>query len=161
MKYMESKKFKIGDLKITTVVSLALTVFAGIFLAASMRYQYWAGYGPGAGFVPRWSSGIMLVLSLISLIQSFKQPGMKLSEIFPSKIATKNLAITWGALVFFVVFCKILGFVIATTLMLTALFSRGMSVKKSLVCSLVVAVLCFFLFKSVLMVQVPVNQFGW
>ena len=158
---MESKKFKVRDLKVTTVVSLALAIFAGVFFAASMRYGYWAGYGPGAGFVPRWSSGIMLVLSLISLFQSFKQPGMKISEVFPSKIAAKNLLITWGSLIFFVLFCKTLGFVIATTLMLTALFSRGMSIKKSFVCSLVVAVICFFLFKMVLMVQVPVNQFGW
>lgn len=158
---MNPKKFKLGDMKVSTAVSLLLVVFSGAFLAASFGYQYWAGYGPGAGFMPRWSSGALLILSIVSLIQSFKQPGIKISELFPSNVAVKNLLITWGALLFFIVFCKLLGFVITTTIMLFALFTRGMKWKKALICSVVVAVVCFVLFKMVLMVQVPVNMFGW
>ena len=158
---MNPKKFKLGDMKVSTAVSLLLVVFSGAFLAASFGYQYWAGYGPGAGFMPRWSSGALLILSIVSLIQSFKQPGMKISELFPSRDAVKNLLITWGALLFFIVFCKILGFVITSIIMLFALFTRGMKWKTALICSVVVAVVCFVLFKMVLMVQVPVNVFGW
>ena len=158
---MNPKTFKLGDMKVSTAVSRLLVVFSGACLAASFGYQYWAGYGPGAGFMPRWSSGALLILSIVSLIQSFKQPGMKLSELFPSSDAVKNLLITWGALLFFIVFCKILGFVITSTIMLFALFTRGMKWKTALICSVVVAVVCFVLFKMVLMVQVPVNVFGW
>lgn len=161
---MEDKKKKtwhLGDLKISTLVSFAMAVFAGAYLVASFGYQYWAGYGPGAGFMPRWCSGALLALSLVAFFQSFRQEGMKVSELFPSKVAVTNLLVTWGALVFFVVFCKLLGFVITTTLMLFALFTRGMKWKPALIWSIAVAIICFLLFKSVLMVQVPVNQFGW
>lgn len=149
------------NLKLSSVVSFLLILFAAFFLWQSQQYQYWSGYGPGAGFVPSWCNGGLLILAVVAFIQSFKQSGIKVMDLFPSELARKNILISWGALIFFAVFCKILGFTITSILTLYVLFRRGLDKKKSIICSVVVAILAFFLFKSVLMVQVPVNQFGW
>lgn len=149
------------NLKVTTVVSFVLMLFTAYYFLQSLGYDYWIGYGPGAGFVPRWCSGIMLVLTLISFLQSFFKPGILIGDIFPTKMARDNILIVWGALVFFVASCDFFGFMVTSMISLSILFHRGMGWKRALIYSALVAIACFFLFKSVLQVPIPVNRFGW
>ncbi len=161
MPFIGGGEVNISKIKFTTVLCLALILFSAFFLVQSMQLKYWQGYGPGAGFVPLWCSGITLGLSIISFIQSFKRDGIKLSEVFPAGIGRKNIIITWLSLVFFVVFAKILGFIATSVIMLTVLFNRSLKLNKAIISSVILAVCCFVLFKLILQVPVPVNKFGW
>lgn len=151
----------VKNLKISTIVCLVLILFSAVYITQSLLYDYWHGYGPGAGFVPLWSSGIMLALSIISLIQSFKTEGIKISEFFPPGAAKGNIVITCLALIFFAIFSTILGMVVTSTVMLTLLFGRSLKWSKALFYSVMVSVCCFVLFKIILQVPIPTNSFGW
>lgn len=151
----------IKNMKISTLVCLVLALFSGVYITQSLHYDYWHGYGPGAGFVPLWSSGIMLTLCLISLFQSFRMEGIRLAKFFPAGAAMGNIIVTCLGLIFFAVFSNILGMVITSTAMLALLFGRSLKWTKALLYSGMVSVCCFVLFKIILQVPVPTNQFGW
>lgn len=146
------------------------TVFSGIFLIASvvyfceaMKLDYTTGqYAPGPGFIPRWVGAAMILLSALSLIQSFKEESISLAELLPKdKSCRINLYVCWGGLLFFVLCVKRLGFLPTSFVMLTALFSRGTSWKKAILVGAIVTVCCFVIFKILLQVQIPTNKFGW
>ncbi|MGI6227439.1 MAG: tripartite tricarboxylate transporter TctB family protein [Peptococcales bacterium] len=151
----------IRDLKLSTFVSFLLIVFTSIYFINSFNYIYWQGYVPGAGFAPRWVSGLMLIVSIICLIQSFKEEGIKIFETFPKGDGLKNIIVTWVSLIFYVIFSPFIGFTISSVIILTALFGRSISWKKSLVLSIFVTLICFYVFKIVLKVSIPVNSLGW
>lgn len=152
---------KLKDLKFNTLVCVILILFSAFYLYQSLQYSYWHGYGPGAGFVPSWCSGIMLILSIICFFQSFKEGGIKVNEVFPHGVGMANMIITWVGLVFFALFSKVVGLIITSTILTTALFARSIKWKKALIYGIVVSVCCFVVFKMVLKVPVPINKFGW
>jgi len=152
----------IKKIKFATLMCSLLALFSLVYLIQSFSYQYWHQYSPGAGFVPAWCSGITLVLSLICLIQSIKADGIKISEVLPKDpIGRSNILIALAGLVFFAIFSEILGLVVSGIVMLTLLFGRSMKWYKALIYGVVVTACCFILFKVLLGVPVPVNQFGW
>lgn len=148
-------------LKFSTVVSIALILFSSAYFIQSLQYEYWYGYGPGAGFMPRWSSGFMLGLSIICLIQSIKEDGIKLSEFLPKGVGRVNLLITWLGLICFALFAKKLGLIVTSIILLTILFNRGTKLRRAFILAVIVSLCCFVLFKIILQVPVPVNKFGW
>lgn len=57
----------------TTFAFLAFLVLIGLaFLIESLRYRYWASFGPGAGLLPRWLAGGYLVCCLALLVQELR-----------------------------------------------------------------------------------------
>lgn len=128
-----------------------------------MKLKYWSNrYAPGPGFIPRWVSGIMIVLSIIALIGSFKKDGITLDKVLPKDRKSRiNLYVCWLGLIFFLVFIKKLGFTITSIILLSALFSRGTKWSRAIILGTIVSVCAFVIFKIVLQVQIPVNQFGW
>lgn len=149
-------------LKLSTVVSLCFIIFSSMYFLQSLTYKYWnTQYAPGAGFLPRWVGGLLLILSIIAVIQSFKQEGIKLSEALPKGKGTVNVIICWIAMLFFAFFAEILGLIITGIIMLATLFSRGMKWHKAFIISVIVTLCCFFIFKILLQVQIPENQFGF
>lgn len=146
------------------------TVMCGIFLAFALFYfyiamglKYWGGaYAPGPGFIPRWTSGAMIVLSAFALKKSFKEKGPVLSEVLPKdRTGRINLFVCWGALLFLMFFVEKLGFVLTASLALTAMLSRGTKWPKAALIGVSLTLICFVIFKVLLQMQIPVNQFGW
>jgi putative tricarboxylic transport membrane protein len=128
-----------------------------------MQLKLWSNrYAPGPGFIPRWVSGIMIILSIIALIESFKKDGITLDKVLPkNRTSRMNLYVCWVGLVLFLAFVKKLGFTISSIILLSALFSRGTKWSQALILGSIVSVFAFVIFKIVLQVQIPVNQFGW
>ncbi len=150
-------------IKLNTVICGIFLLLAVGYFAIGMGLRYWSNqYAPGPGFIPRWVGGAMIVLSLIAFIQSFKQEGITLDEVLPKdKKCRINLYVTWGSLIFFLVFVKKIGFMITGSIVLSALFSRGTPIKKAIPLAIIVTLVCFLVFKVLLQVQVPTNRFGW
>ena len=104
----------------------------------------------------------MLILSIIAFIQSFKEEGITLAEALPKDPKCRmNLFLCWACLIFFYLFVKRLGFVVTSSIVLATLFSRGTKWKLALPLSVIVSLICFFVFKVLLQVQIPTNTFGW
>jgi hypothetical protein len=154
-------KNSVKNIRLSTAASICLIVFSCLYLAQSLQYSYWYRYGPGAGFVPSWCSGLMLALSVVCLFESFKERGLRIGELFPNAAGRANIFATWLALTLFALLAEILGTLVSSTVMLTVLFGRSMRWKQALIYGTVVTVCCFVLFKIVLSVPVPVNGFGW
>lgn len=157
----EDENMKYNNLKFNTIICFALVLFSAFYLIQSLQYDYWYGYGPGAGFVPSWCSGLMLILSIICLFQSFKTGGINMSEFFPKGAGRVNMITAWAGLIFFAMFSKILGLIITSTIMLTVLFGRSIKWNRALIYGFAVSLCCFVLFKIILKVPVPVNKLGW
>ena len=128
-----------------------------------MQLKLWSNrYAPGPGFIPRWVSGIMIILSIIALIESLKKDGITLDKVLPkNRTSRMNLYVCWVGLVLFLAFVKKLGFTISSIILLSALFSRGTKWSQAIILGSIVSVFAFVIFKIVLQVQIPVNQFGW
>lgn len=158
---MKSSNAKFNDIQLNTVISLLIAIFSAFYFYQSFQYNYWHGYGPGAGFMPRWTSGIMLVLSIISLVQSFKEEGLKAKDALPKGEGLINIITALVSTIFFAVFTKRIGFILASTIMLTVLFSRSQKWYKALIYAIILTLVCFYIFKFLLVVPVPVNRFGY
>ena len=150
-----------NKLSIDTIVTFLLLVFSSLFFAMSFQYAYWAGRVPGAGFIPRWTSGFCIVFCVVALIKSIKGGGLPVKEIFPNKKAAVNIGISWAAMICFALFSKTIGLLITSVVMLTLLFKLGNKWPKAVLFAVITAAACFVLFKIVLKVPVPVNKFGW
>ena len=153
----------LAKIKINTVVSAAFLAFALFYFYIAMGLKYWgSAYAPGPGFIPRWTSGAMMVLSAFALINSFKEEGLTLSEILPKERSSRiNLFVCWGALLFLLFFVTKLGFNVTASVALSAMLSRGTSWFKSVLIGVSLTLICFFVFRVLLQMQIPVNQFGW
>lgn len=149
--------------QINTAISGLFVLFSLFYFVESMKLGYWSGqYAPGPGFIPRWASGAMTLLSIIAFISSFREKSPTLAEVLPKEKGSRiNLYICWGGLVFFVLFVKRLGFLPTAFIYLSALFSRGTSWKKAIPIAAIVVIACFVIFKTLLRVQIPSNKFGW
>jgi putative tricarboxylic transport membrane protein len=153
----------LNKIKLNTVVCAVFLGFALFYFYVAMGLNYWSGaYAPGPGFIPRWVSGAMVVLSAFALINSFKEKGPVLSEILPKERSGRiNLFVCWGALLFLLLFVEKLGFAVTASIALTAMLSRGTNWLKAALIGVSLSLICFFIFKVLLQMPIPVNQFGW
>lgn len=150
-------------IKLDTVVCSCFLAFGVFFFYNATKLTYWGSrYAPGPGFIPSWTGGLLIFLSLIALIQSFKENGMTLDKILPANRSSRiNLYVCWGGLLFFILFVNMIGFVTTATILLTTLFSRGTNFKRAALIGFSVTLVFFFIFKIVLQVQIPTNTFGF
>lgn len=153
----------LNRIKLNTVVSALFLVFALSYFYIAMGLKYWSGaFAPGPGFIPRWTSGFMVVLAAIALKNSFKEKGRVLSEVLPKERSRRiNLFVCWGALLFLLLFVEKLGFLVAASIALTAMLSRGTNWLRAALIGVSLSLICFFIFRVLLQMQIPVNQFGW
>ena len=150
-------------LKLSTVVCICFVLFAAFYFIQALGYRYWnSSFAPGPGFIPQWTGGGLLVLSIVATMQSFKQEGNKLSDILPKGLGRKNIITCWIALLFFAFFAETLGFIVTSTVMLTVLFNLGIKKwYKAFIIGLLVTLCCYLIFNTLLQVHVPANIFGW
>ncbi len=153
----------LNKIKLNTVVCAFFFGFALFYFFIAMGLKYWSGaYAPGPGFIPRWTSGAMVVLSAIALINSFKEKGPVLSEVLPKERSRRiNLFVCWGALLFLLLFVQKLGFLVTASIALTAMLSRGTTWLKAALVGVSLSFICFYVFRVLLQMQIPINQFGW
>lgn len=149
------------NLNLDVYVSGAMLGFGILTFASSRKMVYWSGYGPGEAFVSSWSSGFLIVLSVISIIKSLNEKGVKLRDILPKGNGLKNLLVTWGASIIFLFTVAKVGFIVASLIMLFLLYSRGYKWYYAILTSVIVTLVCFIVFKVLLQVPLPVNQYGW
>ncbi|RDU38126.1 hypothetical protein DRW41_00720 [Neobacillus piezotolerans] len=142
-------------------VSLLFLIIGGIVLMQSLSLNYYSEFGPGPGLLPIWISGLMIVLSIINIFSSLKKDAIKLADVMPKGEGLKNVLLTVGTLLLFIITVPYIGFCIASFLMLFLLFLRGYKWYIGVGLSAGITLLVFWVFGSILNVPLPVNSFGW
>ena len=142
------------------VSGLFILVGAIVFWQASML-PYSSDVGPGAGFLPLWASGIMIVLCVFNAVVAFKKNNTQYDKLLPTGDSLKNVLACIGGYILFMVIISYVGFTISSIVMLFILFSRGFKRRWALIWSAAVTCVVFFVFSSLLGVPLPVNDFGW
>ncbi|MFJ8236237.1 tripartite tricarboxylate transporter TctB family protein [Ureibacillus sp. NPDC094379] len=142
-------------------IALLLLIISGIIFWQSLSLSYYSAYGPGPGFLPRWSSGIIIVLIVLYLIQSIRKDFVSISEVMPKGEGLINVLVCFAAIILFIITIPYVGFNISSVIMLTLLFSRGYKWYIALGSSVGVTLIVFLIFGTLLGVPLPVNEYGW
>ncbi len=140
---------------------LGLLVFASFMFWQSFSYQYYTDFGPGPGLLPRWLNGGLIILSLIYIFTSVVKSPISFSEVIPKGETLKKVLLFPGAVIIFVLIVNHTGFNIAGTSMLFLLLRKEYKWYLALGISAVVCGFLFLVFKTLLLVPLPVNALGW
>ncbi|WP_183192912.1 tripartite tricarboxylate transporter TctB family protein [Brevibacillus nitrificans] len=140
-------------------VACFVFVISIVFLTQSFTYEYQDSVGPGPGYFPVWLSGILLVLSIIYILHCFRNKEVQSDEepekVLPQGDALKSFILCIGSMILFVVLFEYVGFVIAGTVFLYILLFKAYRWYVSLGVSLGVSLLLFYLFGTLLGVDLP------
>ena len=142
-------------------ISLFFLIFSCLIFYQSMSLDYGSDYGPGPGLLPIWTSGVIVVLSLLYLVFSIKKEVIDFSKVLPKGEGFINIAVCMGSLFLFVILVSYTGFLLGSILLLMVLFKRGYNWAWSIGLSLTVALIIYYVFSYLLQVPLPVNTFGW
>ncbi|MED1824891.1 tripartite tricarboxylate transporter TctB family protein [Brevibacillus agri] len=140
--------------------AVVLLLFSGLVLWQSLELDYKSTLGIGPGFFPVWLSLILLLLSIL-YIGVAKKESISIFEIVPKKSEFMDFLLIIGSMVLFVAVVKTVGFVAAAAASLFLLFFRAFNKFVSVILSVSISALLFFIFEKGLAVPLPVNSFGW
>jgi putative tricarboxylic transport membrane protein len=113
---------------------------------------------PGPGFFPFWGGVLLGLLSLVLLLNSFKNNG----TLSLSGLKSAKLLLVTGALLAYLLLLETLGFVTITFLFLFLLFPmEGRGWRFSAVTALTGALFSYALFQLWLKTQLPSGPFGF
>ena len=138
-----------------------LLVVAGVLMQQSLRLDYANMLGPGPGFLPRWLSGILMVVSLCYLWDSVRNEVIPLSELWPVGKAQIDIGLMLLGLVVFALIVESLGFVVASSQLILLMTVRRFRWPLALLASVGISVALLFAFQKLLGVALPVNDWGW
>lgn len=127
----------------------------------SLSLDYKSSIGPGPGFFPLWLSGVLIIISLLYIVESIKKEVILISEIFPKGKGLWNVITILFSSVIFMIVVSFAGFVIAGTLLMFMLLVREYKWYRALGISLVITIITFVVFQTLLDVPLPVNEFGF
>lgn len=140
------------------IMSILFLAMGLLFFKTSFDYNYLTRAGaPGAGFVPRWISGFMVVLAVAYLVESIKKP---MKVVFPNGIHIKRFLLIFAAVFVFIILCKPLGFSIPFCIMMFMLFYGTFKWPVNLGISVGITILMYCIFILWLKLPLPVNQIG-
>ena len=142
-------------------VALFFLIFSGVFFWFSFQLPYKSQFGPGPGLLPLWTSGLLLLFSIIYLIVAFKKDIILIKDAFPKGEGAITVLVTVFSLILFMVLVQFAGFVVSGIIMLFLLFSRGYKWYWGLGLATTVTLVVFFLFGNLLGIPLPVNNYGW
>lgn len=142
-------------------IGIFFLAVSGVIFVQSLRLPYYSDYGPGPGLLPVWVSGIVGVLSLISLAVAVKKEKRDLAALLPKGEGMINVLTSMGSILLFLVIVSYTGFLIASIAALFFLFQRGYRWHWSLGLSVCVSLVVFFIFEVFLRVPLPANEYGW
>lgn len=147
--------------KLGVYVALFFLIFSGVVFWFSLQLPYKSQFGPGPGLLPVWTSGILLLFSIIYLIVAFKQKSILIQDVLPKGEGAVTVLVTIFSLILFMVLVQFTGFVISSIITLFLLFSRGYKWYWGLGLAMTVTLAVFFLFGNLLGIPLPVNNYGW
>ena len=133
-----------------------LFVFSVLFLFQSLSYPYASDIGPGPGFFPTWLSGLLLILSIFYIIESFLGKNAT-GEGWPKGKALRNIAYILVGLIAFVVLFYLFGFLVACIFFLFMMFYKAYKWFVNAALSIGVSIFLYWLFNNVLGVIIPLN----
>lgn len=142
-------------------VALFFLIFGGVIFGLSLSLEYKSEFGPGPGLLPTWTSGLIIVCSIIYLIIAIRKDIILIKDVMPKGEGFVNILVTIGALILFMVIVPYAGFVISSSIMLFLLFSRGYKWYLGLGVAVTVAFIVFLVFGTLLGIPLPVNEYGW
>ena len=138
-----------------------LLVVAGVLMQQSLRLDYANMLGPGPGFLPRWLSGILMIVSLCYLWDSVRNEVIPLSELWPVGKAQVDIGLMLLGLVVFALIVESLGFVVAASQLIFLMTVRRFRWPLALLASIGISVALLLAFQKLLGVALPVNDWGW
>lgn len=147
--------------KLGVYVALFFLIYGGVFFGLSLSLEYKSDFGPGPGFLPAWTSGLLLVCSVIYLAIAFKSEIPFIKDVLPKGEGFINVLVTIASLILFMVIVPIVGFVISSIITLFLLFSRGYKWYWGLGLSATVTFIVFWVFGFLFGIPLPVNEYGW
>ena len=142
------------------LVGFLILIFAGTLFFQALSYDYYSDYGPGPGLFPLWLSGLLIVLSIAYIIDCYKKNIIQLKDVLPKGAGLRKIILIMVSLVVFYFLAPYTGYSVAGFIMLMILFIREYKWYWGLGISVVVTVVLFYTFYSVLNVPLPVNSFG-
>lgn len=139
-------------------VGLIFILFAGTIFTQSLSLKYYSDYGPGPGLFPLWSSGFLLVLSVIYIVDSLRKKGVRVKDIFPRGEGLRKVVDIFASLIIFLLLVRYTGYTIAGVIMLCILFLREYKWYWGAGISVTVTLALYFAFYYLLKVPLPVNS---
>lgn len=138
-----------------------LLIFGLIIFVQSFSFDYYSKFGPGSGFLPRWVSGALILLTFLYIVRCIKKERVTFEEILPKGGGVRKLLLIISSMAGFILVIPYFGFSIAGTLLLYVLLMNAYKWYYSLMISAGTSVILFWLFGSFLGVPLPVNYFGF
>lgn len=140
---------------------IGLLAYSAVLFQQSFLLDYYNPYGPGPGFLPRWLSLLLFIVSAAYVWESIKSPDISLADLLPHDGARLDVALMLIGLCLFALLVESIGFVLAGTQLLFLMTFRKFKWYYALPGSVVVSVVLLVLFEKTLGVSLPVNDFGW
>ncbi|AFC30963.1 hypothetical protein PM3016_4187 [Paenibacillus mucilaginosus 3016] len=139
------------------MLSLLFTAGSGILFLQSWELDYYTELGPGPGLFPRWLSGALLVVSVLYMIGSLRQPVLW-SAVMPQGRDLRSVAMVLASAALFVALLSMAGFVLAGGVTMTLLLARSYPWLRASAIALSVNVLIYYAFSGWLDVPLPSGQ---
>ncbi len=146
------------------ITGIIVLIFSLVVMEGSRRLPPSATFGPGAGFLPYWLGVLMAILSILLILNAYRQAAAPTQRpIFPSVKALITLGSVIAGLAAYILLLEVLGFLVGTGL-LTA-FLLGFVEREKWSTAILAAVLnsvgLYVVFQRLLGVNLPVNRFGF
>ncbi|MEH7384427.1 tripartite tricarboxylate transporter TctB family protein [Bacillus sp. JJ1521] len=142
------------------LAAILIIIFSSFFLYHSTTLDYTGPLGLGPGFFPLWLSILLLFLSIIYLMMSFKEV-IDIREILPKGKSLLDFTFILLSMILFILLIERTGFVIAGTVSLIVLLFRTFKWYFTLSLSVGISLAIFIIFAKGLSIPFPVNSFGW
>jgi putative tricarboxylic transport membrane protein len=151
--------------RVNTIVWGVLLAFGAFVIHESLDHNYYGSdFGPGPGFFSFWLGILLMVMSLVQIVMTYRRPGEPLPDGFiPNRNGVKRILYIMGALAASLLVMKYLGFSL-TTLVFCIFLLRMLGVRQSWWITLTLAVVAsfgtFYLF-GLLQVALPKGFLGF
>lgn len=146
------------------VTGFIVLIFSVALMEGSRRMPPSATFGPGAGFLPFWLGTLLALLSILLIVNAFRQPALPAAKpIFPGGRTLLRLGAVIVGLTAYILSLETLGFLVGTGL-LTA-YLLGFVEREKWYTTVLVAALnsagLYLVFQVLLGVNLPANRFGF
>lgn len=103
--------------RVNTIVWGLLTAFGAFIVNESLGHKYYGSdFGPGPGFFSFWLGILLIVLSLIQIVMTYRRPVEPLPDGFiPDREGVKRILSIFGALATSLLLMNYLGFALTMT----------------------------------------------